>query len=150
MVQLAAEARARAAEAAEATRHAAGAAPGAQGSARAVRAEMNASITAHASAHHGAPLSLFLSPQVRAEMNASITAIGAALARCAEAAELEPRLACQRLLTPYLIKLLPSAGIDALVRARSSMASGCLRWPLCASDCLRAPLVISDLPPSSA
>ena len=98
MVQLAAEARARAAEAAEATRHAAGAAPGAQGSARAVRAEMNASITA----------------------------IGAALARCAEASELEPRLACQRLLTPYLIKLFPSAGIDALVRARSSMASDCL------------------------
>ena len=58
-------------------------------------------------------------------MNASITAIGAALARCAEASDLEPRLACQRLLTPYLIKLLPSAGIDALVR---SLFDGLL-WP---------------------
>ena len=70
----------------------------------------------------------------RAEMQSCLAEVQLALSRCAEAAELEPRIACQRTLVPHLVRLLPSAGIDALVR---SLVDGLeAEWSAAAAACV--------------
>ena len=63
-----------------------------------------------------------------------MTEVTLALSRCTESSELQPRLACQRALVTQIVKLLPSAGVDALVR---SLVDGLdAEWSGAAAACI--------------